>query len=408
MTFRPSDMIWGPSMAYQLGLVSHPHGGFNFESADQFPFFSVNTFPGLRPQNAVLQDNYTQRTNLEARTTRPLWPGAKLDLNWRTEKSYNRNQTVITDSLGVPKFTNIFATETFSRTYLTLPSIFGLNLFDNNIEHVIELYEQKRPEIEATSKDSVEKRTRLQNALSDAFHDGMEAFSSFSGAIGKFLPAINWSITWEGLEKWGIFDGLAKRIRIEHKYTSRYNETAQTTDNGRAVANQQIQYGFQPLIGVNMTFDKEKLGGILTAQLRLITQNSYQLNTSNKSMIAATENTKLELQASYTMDEFKFPLLGIELENEFELSFLGSYNKNRRARFIVTGADDVQYDEEGNTLDGNTQIVIEPRASYSLSRIVRASAFVRYEGTITEGASNPGYSTTQIGVDIRISIAGGR
>ena len=389
MTFRPSDMIWGPSMAYQFGLVSNPHGGFNFESQDQFPFFSISSFPGLRPQNAVLQDNYTQRTNLEARTTRPLWEGAKLDLNWRTEKSYNRNQTVITDSLGVPTFTNIFATETFSRTYLTLPSVFGINFFDNNIENVISLYEQKKSEIDTTGMDPVDKSMLYQSALSESFHDGMEAFSFLGGAIGKFLPAINWSITWEGLEKWDIFDGLAKRIRIEHKYTSRYNETAQTTDNGRAVSNQQIQYGFQPLVGVNMTFDKERLGGILTAQLRLITQNSYQLNTSNKSMIASTENTKLELQASYTMDEFKFPLLGIDLKNEFELSFLGSYNKSRRARFIATGADDVNNPDEGNTLDGNTQIVVEPRASYSLSRIVRASAFVRYEGTITEGASNP-------------------
>ncbi len=65
-------------------------------------------------------------------------------------------------------------------------------------------------------------------------------------------------------------------------------------------------------------------------------------------------------------------------------------------------------DEQGNTLDGNTQIVIEPRVSYTLSRIVRASAFVRYKGTMTEGASNPGYSTFQVGLDIRISIAGGR
>ena len=408
VTFRPSDMIWGPSMAYQMGLISNPHGGWNFEAEDAFPFFSISTYPGLRPQNAVLQDNYTQRTTLEARTTRPLWEGATLDINWRSEKSYNRNQTVITDSLGVPTFTNIYATETFSRTYLTLPSFFGFDIFDNNIDHVIELYEQKRPEIEATARDTVEKNTRLQNALSDAFHDGMEAFSFFGGAAGKFLPALNWGIRWEGLEEWDLLDGIAKRISIEHKYTSRYNETAQTTDNGRAVSNQQIQYGFQPLIGINVTFDKKKFDGILTAQLRLITQNSYQLNSSNKSMIASTENTKLELQASYTMDEFQFPLLGIDLKNEFELSFLGSYNKNRRARFIVTGADDVDNDEEGNTLDGNTQIIVEPRASYTLSKIVRASAFVRYEGTITEGASNPGYSTTQIGLDIRISIAGGR
>ncbi|MFN3306867.1 MAG: hypothetical protein ACK42Z_06740, partial [Candidatus Kapaibacteriota bacterium] len=60
------------------------------------------------------------------------------------------------------------------------------------------------------------------------------------------------------------------------------------------------------------------------------------------------------------------------------------------------------------TLDGNTQIIIEPRARYSLSQRLSASFFMRYEGTFTEGASSPGFSNFQVGLDIRLSISGGR
>ena len=38
-----------------------------------------------------------------------------LNLSWRTAKSYNRNQTVLTNVDGVPTFTNIIATETYYR-----------------------------------------------------------------------------------------------------------------------------------------------------------------------------------------------------------------------------------------------------------------------------------------------------
>ena len=76
MTGRSDIQSFGPSFAYQLGLVTNPHGGFKMVSSDAFPFFGFKTFPGKRPANAILQDNYNQNTTLDAKTSRPLWEGS--------------------------------------------------------------------------------------------------------------------------------------------------------------------------------------------------------------------------------------------------------------------------------------------------------------------------------------------
>ncbi|MDQ1265814.1 MAG: hypothetical protein QG635_966, partial [Bacteroidota bacterium] len=236
MTTRSSQVESGPSFAYQMGLISNPHGGVDVVSSNSFPFFGFQTYPGLRPPNAVLQDNYSQQTTFEAKTSRPLWEGATLDLNWRTQIGYNKNQTVLTDSNGVPSFSNIMALESLNRTYLSFPSIFGIEIFSNNVDNVIAKYNVKRAEIIANRNlDTIQKNQAMQNALGESFQEGMEAFSIFGGAIGKFLPAVNWSIRWEGLEKWDLIKKYMKRVSIEHIYQSQYQEAAQITDNGRII-----------------------------------------------------------------------------------------------------------------------------------------------------------------------------
>ena len=249
----------------------------------------------------------------------------------------------------------------------------------------------------------------MQNALAESFHDGLETFSMIGGKAGKFLPAVNWGLRWEGIEKWGIWDGYAKRVTFEHAYQSQYQENAQITDNGRAVQGQQIQFGFQPLIGVTVGFDEKKLGGLLTATFRWNSTTNYQMVSSNKSTISKQATEEISLQASYTMRSFEFPFLGFTFKNDFEWSLLLTYKSNQRATFdILDTASYEGADNEGRTLDGNTQLIIEPRARYSMSQRVTASLFYRYEGTFTEGAAQPGFSTHQLGLDIRISISGGR
>ena len=404
MTFREGADMWGPSFPYQLGLISNPHGSVNFVSSDRFPYFGFSTEVGLRPPDAILQDVFNERTSFEIRTSRPLWPGATLNLTWRSELGFNRNQSAITDENGVPEFSNIIALHSLNKSYLSFPTIFGLNIFNTDIDKVIALYEKEKAVILASDLDTIAKNQALQNALAESFYNGLNALSFIGGDAGRFLPQVNWNIRWEGIEKWGMWGNLIKKAAIDHIYTSTYQETAKTTDIGRNIESQQIQWGFQPLIGLALDFDEKKLDGNLNATLRWNVTKSYSLISSSRSMIQANSSHEILGVASYTMKEFEFPLLGLNLKNDFELSFTGSYKHNNRASYDVLGVNT----QDGQRLDGNTQIVVEPRARYSLSDRVTASFFFRYEGTFPEGASRSGFNSFQVGLDIRISIAGGR
>ncbi len=402
LAFRDSKQMYGPSFAYQLGLVSNPHGGFRTDG------FGFETYPGLRPADGVMQDSYNQTTNLKANTSRPLWEGATLNLEWNTDFGYSRNQTVVTDENGVPEFTNIMATENFKRSYISFPSFFGFNLFSNTIDHVIDLYEQRKPGIVNSTLDTVSKNQALQNALSESFYEGLEAFSLFGkGAVGKFLPALNWEITWEGMEKFPLWSDWIDKMRFQHKYKSTYSENVLITDNGRAVQNQVIEYEFAPLFGWNMTFDEDLLDGILTAEAKFSTKTSYNLNSANRSTITRQQTDDITIRAGYTMKGFEFPLFGLVLKNDLEYAFLFTYKNNSSATYDILDRASLN-DNEGRTLNGNKQIILEPSARYSISDRFTAALFFRYEGTFTEGAASPGFHTTQVGLDIRMSIAGGR
>jgi len=410
LTFRESQNMFGPSFAYQMGLVSNPHGGFKVSPSDNFPFFGFDTYRGLRPPNGIMQDNFRQQTKLEARTSRPLWDKATLEINWSSELGYNRNHTVTTDETGIPVFTNVFATESFNRTFLTFPSIFGFNLFNNTIERVVELFEAQRDGIVTSEMDTVQKNKALQRALNEAFYEGLEAFSFTSGKAGKFLPSMNWAFRWEGLEEYKIWMGLITRMSVEHRYTSTYQENVQITNIGRAVQSQTVQYGFQPLFRVNSTFDEEIMKGLLTASVSWNFTQSYQLNSVARSTVSSQSTNEITAQGSYTRRGFEIELLGFSLPNDLEYSFQFTYKRNRRATFDVLNQSSFEggNDNKGRTLDGNTQIIVEPRARYSVSNRLTASLFVRYEGTFSEGAGTPGFHTTQVGFDLRLSLAGGR
>jgi cell surface protein SprA len=408
LTFRESQDIYGPSMAYQLGLVEHPHGGINLVRSTAFPFFGFQTTPGLRPANTIAQDNFTQKTNFTITTSRQLWEGFTLDLNWKTNLGFNKNQTVITEANGVPQFSNIQALESFNRTFISLPSLFGVNVFGNRLENVARSFEQRRIQIEATETDSVIKNRRLQDAIAQSFYNELEAFSFTGGRIGRFLPSMNWGIRWEGLEKIPLWSSVVRKIEVRHAYTSTYDESVLINDQGRAIQNQTIATGFSPLVEVNMTFDEKKLDGRLTATLRWNNTNNFNVNAASRSAINSQTTNEINANATYNMRGFKMDFLGIDLQNDLEMSFLFTYKSNSSESLNILSPTASQDNAQGQQIRGDTQIIVEPRARYSLSNRVTATAFFRYESQASQGAGSPGFSTTQFGVDVRISISGGR
>lgn len=401
MLFRDNSPGLGPSTAYQLGLISNPHGEVSLVPSSSFPYFGFATNVGVRPANAVMQDDYSQKNTLQLQTSRPLWPGATLDLTMKTDLGYTRNQRVETDLAGIPTFTNVVKRQTLDRTFISFPDLpFGLS--NDNVEEVIRLYNGRKAEILA-NPDTSSRNSDLLNALAESFREGFESWQFFSGDLARAMPALNWTIRWDGIEKLAFFKGLAQRVFLEHAYQSNYTENARINDNGRFIEVQQIKTGFTPLVGMNLSFDERKLNGLLTATARYSVTTTHGFNASARAVISQETSHEFQIQASYLRRNVPLKLLGMDLNNDLELTFNTQVRRNRRGQYDV-----LNYQPGGAVVDGTTQIVIEPRARYTMSQRVTASAFIKYEGNFSEGAANPGFSTTQVGVDIRLSISGGR
>jgi len=402
LAFRSGDPIWGPSTAYQLGLVRNPHASLGVERSPSFPFFRFTADIGTRPPNGVMQDDYNQKTSIQLQSSRPLWPGATLDLTMKSDFGFSRNQRVVTDAFGVPSFTNVTQRQTLDRTFISLPDFLTFGLAGDNIENVIRLYNERRGPIEATADTSLRNQLLLE-ALANSFREGFESMQLWTGDLARIMPALNWTLRWEGIEKLPLFKGVAQRVFLEHGYASTYTENARINDNGRIIEVQQVQVGFKPLIGLTANFDEKALDGVLTASLRYNNTTAHSLNAAARAAISLEESHELQIQASYLRRGVTMKFLGFDTENDLELSFLAQYKKSLQSRYDVAN-----FDPNAAVVQGTTQITIEPRARYTISSRVTASAFARYDGNFNEGATSPGFSTMQVGVDIRISISGGR
>lgn len=400
--FRDNQTVNGPNTAYQLGLITDPHGDLKAIPISTFPFLRFETTPGIRPANAVMQDDYSQKSNFQFQTNRTLWPGATLDITMKSDLGYSRNQRVQTDAFGVPTFSNVNKRQTLDRTYVSFSSLpFGLS--NDNVETVIRLYSERKAVIDAT-KDTTNRNAQLLEAMADAFREGFESWQLFTGELGRVLPGVNWTFRWDGIEKMPLFNGLAQRVFLEHGYQSTYTENARVNDNGRFIEIQQVKSGFSPLVGLNLSFDERKLGGLLTATGRYSVTNTHGFNASARSVISLETSHEFQLQASYLRRAVPMKLFGMDLKNDLEITLNTQVRRNRRAQHDILDYKG----ENGAVVDGTTQVVVEPRAKYTISNRVTASAFIKYEGNFSEGAANPGFSTTQIGLDIRLSISGGR
>lgn len=401
MTFRDNAPIWGPSFAYQMGLTSNPHGNLRFSPSSSFPFIGFETDMGIRPRNAVMQDVFTQRSTIEFRTSRPLWTGAVLDLNWRSEFGFNRNQTLITEDDGIPEITNKILTQQLSRSYVMLPTIF---FFPNNtVGRVVNNYLQEREVIvNNPTLDTLQKNALIQDALAGSFRNGFESLNFLTGALRTIMPNINWTFRWDGLEKLPFVKDYARRISVDHAYISRYTENVQVTDIGTIVQSQNVKMEFSPFISLTLGFDEKKLGGNLTSTLRYNTSVEYSMFAASRATLQKTTTDDFSFQVNYNMRGLKF--LFFDVANDLEFSFVTNYKSREGFTYDVNEFQG----EDGRVLNGTITLRIEPRIRYNISQVVQAQAFFIHESTTNKGAAQSGFSNTQFGVDIRMNISGGR
>ncbi len=358
----------GPSRLYMIGLSSDV---------------------GLRAKKANLTDNFSQRNSIDLRTSKPLWEGAKIDFTWKLGWSVSKSTSLLSDSLGHVTVTNVTSTGSINRSFLTLPPVFFLSFLKSGVKRVHEIYAQG---------------TQDQAALSNAFLQGFETLPLL-GKIGfmknftNFIPRPNWRITWDGLEKLILFRSFTKRVSIDHSYTSEYTEGWKIDQTGnQVVQSQKITMGFQPLVGLNMTFN-DLWSGNMTGNIKYSTRSGYDLGATTKNI---TEDFSKEIGISfnYSKSGFEIPLFGISLKNDIEFSF--SYSTAKSSNILY---DLAQFNENGTPQNGTTRISLEPRIKYVISSRVTLSVFYKRSKTTPEGAARvPPTTTNEAGLDVRISI----
>jgi hypothetical protein len=394
--FQDADIQYGPSRLYQLGLISDPSGKLtNFGSRAKFPWFGWDTEPGLRAPGGTLVNNFRQNNRLALKTSRSLWEGARLDLNWSVGWAYNRSQNITTDdSIGIPTVLNTTTSGSVDRSFLTFPDVLFLGSFKTSLKEVGKRYGEMKNDAGNTKSD--------EEKLNDAFEEGFEALPFMRKIFGEYAPRVNWTLRWDGLEKLPLFANFVTRLSLDHAYSSNYTRQFQNRPgSGERTDGQRVMYGFSPLVGANFTF-KELWKGSFGANLRYNSTTSYDLTTSSRNIVEALSQ-EVSVTASYSRRGFEIPFFGLALNNDVDISFSYSVTKNSRVTYDVSKLD---VNVTGTPLEGTTRTVMEPRVKYVLSQRVNASVYYRYTKIAPDdsGSRIPGSTTNEAGLDLHISI----
>jgi cell surface protein SprA len=394
--FQGSDPRYGPSRLYQLGLISDPSGRLtNFGPRSRFPFFGWDVEPGIRAANGALTNIYRQTNKITFKTTRGLWEGAKLDLNWNIGWAYSRTQNGTSDSTGFPTITNSITAGNIERSFLTFPDVLFLGMFKSSLKEVSKRYAQYKTIRDSSFTDEAK--------ITKAFEEGFEALPLLKKLFGQYYPRVNWGLRWDGLERLPMLSGFVSRLSLDHAYNSTYTRAFRNLPggSGEQTDNQRVMYGFAPLVGLNFTF-KELLKGNFGTNVRYSTTTSYDLSTASRNILE-TFSQEISVTASYTRRGFEIPLFGLSLNNDVDISSSYSVTKNSHRTYDVTKLD---VNLEGTPVDGSTRTVIEPRIKYVLSMRVTASIYYRYTKIAPDasGSRVPGSTTNEAGLDIHIAI----
>lgn len=365
------DAESGPSRSFMLGL-------------------SDDAGPRAFSQSTNLSDVFQQKNSIDMKTARPLWEGAKIDITWKVGWSLNKNTTISRDEFGDVFISNINSSGTLNRSFLSLPPTLVFSVFNSGIKRVNELYNPQ-------SADAGQ-------SLSNAFVEGFETFPwlsrlGFLSELTKYIPRPNWRVSWDGLEKIAFLKSLATRVSLEHAYTSNYSEGWKLSrDGNQEVQTQKIDFGFNPLAGLNMTFG-QLWGGNLIGSMKYSTRTSYDLGVTTTN-ITETFSRDIGFTLNYSKSGFELPLFGVSLKNDIEFSLSYSSGKNSTVRYEMNN-----FTEDGIPQDGTTRVTIEPRIKYTISSKVTLSIFYKRSTVEPEGASRiPPTTTNEAGLDVNIII----
>ncbi|MGE5398911.1 MAG: cell surface protein SprA, partial [Ignavibacteriales bacterium] len=275
---------------------------------------------------------------------------------------------------------------TISRSFFSLPPVFFLSFLNSGIKRVSELYKPGTGNI------------------SEAFVTGFESMPLMANLpilknFSRFIPRPNWNLNWDGLEKFPIFSSFAKRVSLNHSYSSDYSEGWRIDPDGKQVTqSQKISYGFQPLVGLTMTFNS-LWNGNFSGNVKYSTKTGYDLGLSTQN-ITETFSRDIGISASYSKTGFDLPIFGLSLKNDIEITMSYTSSKNSVVIYNMN-----QFVEGGTPQDGTIRTTLEPRIKYVISAKVTLSIFYRRSSVQPEGATRISATTTnEAGLDVHIAI----
>ena len=400
---QESNPDLGPSQLYQLGLVSDPYGKLVFFKKNGFPFFGFEQTPSVRipslpGSNTVINDNFSNTNSVDIRTSRNLWQGARIDLSWHVGWSYNRSVSYQTDSYGNPidSTINIALSGQTSKSFFTLPPVFVFSLFKSGISQVAADYQDMK------NLDPNDSASSDQQKLSQAFVKGFETLPILDKIFGQYMPRMNYSFTWDGLEQLPLFKSFATHVSFTHAYQSTYSENWQITNGAAQITTAQtVSYGFQPLAGLNIAF-KSVGDATISGSILYNTSTQFSLNPTTSS-IAQQYTGQLTVTADYAKKGFSLPLFGLSLQNDIDIS--ASYSS---AASTSTNFDMTNFNAAGTPITGTTQNTLEIQFKYDVSQRVTASIYYRNTRIVPSIPASlvPGTTTNEAGIDVHVSIAG--
>ena len=392
--FQNSLVENGPSLMYQLGLASDPHGDVMVKTMGKFPFITGYTLPGLRAANGNLVDVFSQTNRITMRTNRPLWEGASLEINWNLDWSYNSNKTLQSDSLGFTIVNNTVISGDVGRSYLSFPSFAFFKFLKTSVQEVQLKY--------AAMRDDPNDLRTNDAKIAEAFENGMEALPLGKKFLSKLVPRPNWTLRWDGLEKLPLLNSFATRISLDHQYTSGYKMRWRIAPTGDQITeSQQVTYGFAPLLGVNVTF-KQLFKGNFSANFRYGTSTGYDLTPSNRNIVQ-NDLTDISFSLDFSRQGFEIPFFGLSLSNDITVRMTYSYAKNARRLYDLQAE---VFRQGGTPMEGSSRTSFEPRIQYILSSRVTASVYYKYSKIKPDegGSRIPGSTTNEGGLDVRVAI----
>ena len=397
---QESNPELGPSQLYQLGLVSDPYSTLMLSPKKSFPFFGFTLGPTRRiALNGVnITDNFSNSNTLDIRTSRNLWAGARIDLSWHVGWSYNRNVQFQTDSLGfiIPSSVTTQVSGQVSRSFFTVPPVLIFSVFKSSINQVASIYQN------LTAADPNNLQSSSDQKASQAFLQGFETLPILDKIFGQYMPRMNYSFTWSGLENLPLFKSFASQVSLNNAYQSTYTQNWHNSLTGTQINDAQtISYGFQPLIGLNIAF-KSFGDANISGSILYNTSTQYALTPSSGN-IAESYTGQLSITADYAKRGFSLPLFGLNLKNDIDISASYSVSQTSRSSYAFSSIS------AGPTpLDGTSQIAIQLTFKYALSQRVTASIYYKNTRVVptVPGSPIPGTTTNEAGIDVHVSIAG--